>query len=274
MKKISKIFCLLLTVCLGLMAVAGCAIFSSETTLKDGQVGVEYSDSIAAGSRDMFYDLDYDSSLPKGLTLWGDGAITGIPMEAGTFEFTAVAINTNDEEFTAEFSMTIAGAELSYTATALPDATTGEPYQQNIGTATGMPEITYSVKEGSTLPAGLAPFAEGILSGRPTEAVESASFTVVASASGCDPVEATFTLKVLQGEDVDETLGYIKFEDFTLPEGLVGEAYSQDIFRAEGVPGITYSVRFTSGKGLPRALLTTASSDSFQARLQIPLTDR
>ena len=69
MKKISKIFCLLLTVCLGLMAVAGCAIFSSETTLKDGQVGVEYSDSIAAGSRDMFYDLDYDSSLPKGLTL-------------------------------------------------------------------------------------------------------------------------------------------------------------------------------------------------------------
>ena len=209
MKKISKIFCLLLTVCLGLMAVAGCAIFSSETTLKDGQVGVEYSDSIAAGSRDMFYDLDYDSSLPKGLTLWGDGAITGIPMEAGTFEFTAVAINTNDEEFTAEFSMTIAGAELSYTATALPDATTGEPYQQNIGTATGMPEITYSVKEGSTLPAGLALSAEGILSGRPTEAVESASFTVVASASGCDPVEATFTLKVLQGEDADETLGYI-----------------------------------------------------------------
>lgn len=254
MKKISKIFCLLLTVCLGLMAVAGCAIFSSETTLKDGQVGVEYSDSIAAGSRDMFYDLDYDSSLPKGLTLWGDGAITGIPMEAGTFEFTAVAINTNDEEFTAEFSMTIAGAELSYTATALPDATTGEPYQQNIGTATGMPEITYSVKEGSTLPAGLALSAEGILSGRPTEAVESASFTVVASASGCDPVEAMFTLKVLQGEDADETLGYIKFEDFTLPEGLVGEAYSQDIFRAEGVPGITYSVRFTSGKGLPQGL--------------------
>ena len=65
MKKISKIFCLLLTVCLGLMAVAGCAIFSSEATLKDGQVGVEYSDSIAAGSRDMFYDAIENTVKPK-----------------------------------------------------------------------------------------------------------------------------------------------------------------------------------------------------------------
>ena len=172
MKKISTILCLLLVACMSLMTLAGCAIFSSETTLKGGRVGVEYSDSIAAGSRDMFYDLDYDSSLPKGLTLWGDGAITGIPMEAGTFEFTAVAINTNDEEFTAEFSMTIEGAELSYSATALPDATTGEPYRQDIGTATGMPEITYSLKEGSSLPAGLTLSAEGLLSGRPESAAE------------------------------------------------------------------------------------------------------
>ena len=239
---------------MGILALAGCAPFSERTTLNGGRVGVEYSDSISAGSGDMFYDLDYESSLPKGLTLWGDGAITGIPMEAGTFEFTAVAINSKDEEFTADFSMTIEGAELSYSASALPDATTGEPYMQDLGTATGMPEITYALKEGSALPAGLTLAEDGVLSGRPTQAAEAASFTIVASASGCDPVEATFTLRILQGEIIDETLGYIKFEDFTLPEGLVGEEYSQDIFKAQGVPGITYSVRFTSGKGLPAGL--------------------
>lgn len=254
MKKISKILCVIVAICLGLFALAGCATFTDRTILNGGRVGVEYSDSISAGSGDLFYDLDYESSLPKGLTLWGDGAITGIPMEAGTFTFKAVAINSNDEEFTAEFSMTIEGAELIYSASALPDATTGEAYVQDIGTATGMPEITYALKEGSALPAGLNLSEEGILSGRPTQATEAATFIVVASASGCDPVEATFTLKILQGEEIDETLGYIKFEDFTLPEGLVGEEYSQDIFRAEGVPGITYSVRFTSGKGLPAGL--------------------
>lgn len=254
MKKISKFLCLLLAACMCLTVVAGCSIFKAETKLADGRVGVEYSDSVAAGSGNMFYDLAQDSSLPAGLTIWGDGAITGIPMEAGTFEFTAVAIGPDDAEYTAAFSMTIGSAELAYAGADLPDATTGEPYRQELGTATGMPGITYTLKEGSALPAGLTFTEDGVLSGRPTQAAESVTFTVVASASGCDPVEATFTMTVLQGEQKDETLGYIRFADFTLPDGLVGEAYSQDIFRADGVPGITYSVRFTSGKGLPQGL--------------------
>lgn len=254
MKKISKILCLLVAGCMFLLAAAGCAIFSSETRLKDGQVGMEYSDTVSAGSRDMFYDLDQDSSLPRGLTLWSDGAITGIPMEAGTFEFTAVAVNKNDEKFTADFSMTIAGAELSYSGSALPDATTGKAYRQDLGTATGMPEITYAVKDGTTLPEGLTLSEDGVLSGRPVTAAESVTVTVVASAEGCDPVEAAFTFRILQGEDIDVSLGEIRFEDFDLPDGLVGQPYSQDLFRAEGVPGITYRIRFSAGNGLPRGL--------------------
>ncbi len=254
MKKIFYILCAFVIACVGLCTMAGCATFTDRTVLNDGQVGVEYSDSISAGSGNMFYDLDYDSSLPKGLTLMGDGSIIGIPMEAGTFDFTAVAIDKKDNESYADFSMTIAGAELVYTSFALPDATTGEAYQQDLGTATGMPYITYSVKDGSTLPDGLSLSEDGILSGRPTTAADKASFTIVASASGCDDVEATFTMTVLQGEEADYTLGYIRFENFTLPEGLVGEYYSQDIFKADGVPDITYSIRFTAGKGLPSGL--------------------
>ena len=117
-----------------------------------------------------------------------------------------------------------------------------------------MPNITYAVKEGSTLPAGLNLSPSGELSGIPSQAADSVTFTIVASAEGCDPVEATYTVKIEQGEHKEEDLGKIVFEDFALPDGLVGDEYSQNIGRAYGVPDITYKVRFTAGAGLPAGL--------------------
>lgn len=255
MKKLSGLLCLVLTLCLCLALIAGCAVSFEGRTLKGGRVGEYYSDTIAGGG-DLFYNLDDDSHLPAGLTLMGDGSINGYPMEAGKFEFKAVAIDTNNEQLTADFVLNIEGAQLSYSGSALPDAKTNEAYSQNIGTATGMLTINYSLKEGCQLPAGLSLSADGILSGIPTEAAENASFTVVASAEGCDPVEATFTLTVEQGIIIDETLGYIVFnETFSIPDGLVGEPYRVNLYGAAyGVPGIKYSVRYLNGSGLPAGI--------------------
>lgn len=252
MKKLSKILCLMLALCLCIAMISGCAVSFEGKVLKSGRVGEYYSDTIAGGG-DLFYNLDEDSHLPAGLTLMGDGRIYGYPMEAGEFNFKAVAIDTNNEAISADFVLNIEGAQLSYTASALPNAKTNEAYSQDIGTATGMLTITYSLKEGSALPAGLSLSDDGILSGIPTQATEQASFTVVASANGCDPVEATFTLIVEQGIIIDETLGYIVFnESFIMPDGLVGEPYSVNLIgSAYGVPGITYTIRYLNGSGLP-----------------------
>lgn len=257
MKKLSKILCLALAICLCMAVASGCSFNFSGRTLKVGRVGEYYSDTVAgSGYSDMVYNLDEDSHLPAGLTLMIDGSIYGYPMEAGTFNFKAVAIDTDNEEISADFVLTIEGAQLSYSASELPDATTNEAYSQNIGTATGMLNITYALKEGSSLPAGLTLSAEGILSGIPTEAVEEATFTVVASAQGCEPVEAAFTLKVEQGKIIDETLGYIVFdENFSMPDGLVGEPYEVNLYgSAYGVPGIEYSIRYLNGSGLPAGI--------------------
>jgi len=90
---------------------------------------------------------------------------------------------------------------LLYTSTALPDGKEGQSYSANIGTAK-FPEdaipvtINYSVTAGS-LPAGLTLSAAGLLSGTP--AVGSAgtkTFTVQASANGCDNKSAVFTLLI------------------------------------------------------------------------------
>ena len=168
--------------------VAACAVKPLVgKKLNDGKVGTEYSDSIATGTKNMYYDLDYDSELPKGLILYDDGSIKGVPEQAGEFTFKAVMIDLNDNEYYADFTMSIAKGSLNYTAVELKDGKTGEPYIADIATATGMPNITYAVKEGSTLPAGLNLSPSGELSGIPSQAADSVTFTIVASAEGCDP---------------------------------------------------------------------------------------
>lgn len=239
-----------------LLFLAGCSgvpDFEGKA-LASGKVGMEYQDSVAAGNGDMYYDLDAGSSLPKGLVLYDNGDIKGYPVEAGNFSFKLVMVDLEDNEYFADFTMYIEGGSLSYTASTIPDGKTGEPYQQNLGTATGMDTIVYAVKEGTQLPAGLSLSEDGMLSGIPTEAGENFAFTVMASAQGCETVEAEYSLSIEQGVEVSENEGKIIFENFTLPEATVGEPYSESIRLAYGVPNITYSFRFSSGKGLPSGL--------------------
>lgn len=235
--------------------LAGCSGAPNFTgkALTDGQVGVEYRSSVAAGNADLFYDVDGESHLPRGLVLYDNGQLKGIPRESGSFTFTLVGVDPKDQPYRADFSMEIAPGKLAYQGAALPEGRTGEPYRQDLGTATGIAGITYAVKTGSELPAGLTLSEDGLLSGIPEKAGD-VTLTVTASANGCEDVEAEFSFSIAQGVQVEENLGKIVFEKFTLPEGVVGEEYNQSIRMAYGVPDITYSFRFSSGKGLPAGL--------------------
>ena len=223
-------------------------------TLTDGQVGASYETSIANGNTDMYYDLDYDSVLPKGLLLYDDGVIKGIPEEAGTFDFKAVMIDLDDNEYYADFAFYVEPGKLEYTGVTLPDGTTGEPYQQALGTATGSSDIVYSLAEGAELPKGLTLTEDGILSGIPEEAADGLSLRIVARAPGCSPMEVEFPLSIAQGMQVEEDLGHIEFSKFDLPDAIVGQPYSESVRYAYGVPNITYSFRFSGGNGLPAGL--------------------
>jgi len=222
--------------------------------LTQGQVGAQYEATIATGTEDMYYDLDYDSELPKGMILYDDGVIKGVPEQAGTFDFEAVMIDLEDREYYADFSLYIAPGKLEYAGAALADGKTGEPYQQALNTASGSDSIVYALSEGTKLPAGLSLSADGLLSGIPEEAGEGVQIRVTASAAGCNPVDAAFTLNIAQGEAVEENLGHIEFEDFALPDAIVGEPYSESVRLAKGVPNITYTFRFSVGNGLPAGL--------------------
>ena len=90
-------------------------------------------------------------------------------------------------------------AALSYTGQTLAAGTVGEAYTASVATASGAAEraeITYALKDGSTLPAGLTLSAAGEISGTPTASADGHKFTVVASSEGATSAEAEFTLTV------------------------------------------------------------------------------
>ena len=241
----------------GLTACGGGTDFQFEgKTLASGSVGAPYSDTVATGAEGIYYELDYDDNLPLGLYLAEDGAVSGTPEEAGDFTFTIFATDPEDNYKEAEFSIHIEKGALSYTGKALEDGAAGEPYVQSVGAAAGAEGVSYALKAGSTLPAGLSLAEDGQISGVP-EAAGSAEFIVVASANGCDPVEAVFTLNIAEGsaEAAGPTdLGYIVFEGWTLPDGQVGEAYSESVRKAYGVPDISYEIKYIGGIGFPKGV--------------------
>lgn len=256
--KAKKIWLLLLLAAVLLLATSCSSGFKFEgRTINAGKVGEQYSENIAIDKEGIYYELDYTDNLPMGLVLSEDGAISGMPEEYGTFTFTLIAVDSKDNFKEADFTIVIEKGTIAYKAKALEDAKAGEPYVQNIGTATGMPVITYAVKAGSALPAGLALTENGEISGVPETAAENVQFTVVATAKGCDPVEATFTMNVAEGAKSGEgatDLGYIVYEGFTLPDGLVGTEYNESIRTAYGVPDITYKIKYIGGIGFPKGL--------------------
>ncbi len=224
-------------------------------TLESGRIGVAYSADLSIHEEDVFYELDYSSTFPRGLSMDDTGKISGTPREAGSFSFTIVAYNDQAEK-QASFQLTIEKGTLSYSGKTLDDATAGEAYIQYLGTATGSDSIRYQLKNGSILPEGLSLEEEsGKLSGTPAEAADTISFTIVASADGCEDAEAVFTLSVQEGTPaLPEDLGKIVFENLTLPDGFVGEEYTESIAKAYGVPGISYAIKYVNGVGLPKGL--------------------
>jgi hypothetical protein len=132
----------------------------------------------------------------------------------------------------------------------LPNGIVGTPYTQTITASGGTPPYTYTVSAG-TLPPGLTlNAATGVLSGTPTTA-GSSTFTIRASdANGCS-VERTYTMVV------GAACPTITLSPATLPNGVVGTAYTQAITASGGTPPYTYSV--TAGT-LPPGLTLNATT--------------
>ncbi|MGD0890571.1 MAG: putative Ig domain-containing protein [Terracidiphilus sp.] len=202
------------------------------------------------------------SSLPGGLSLSSAGAITGTPTATGTFSVVVtVADSVSKTNTQATLSLSVTYAALSITTTAIPNGVLNAAYTPYTLTATGGSNTSsnytwsWTAASGSSLPAGLALSAGGVISGTPTAG---GSFSVVLKvADSVSGTNATATLPVTV------TYPALSITTKSIPNGVLNAAYTAFTLAATGGSGNAANYSWTwaaaSGSSLPAGLSLSAA---------------
>ncbi|HXL20973.1 MAG TPA: putative Ig domain-containing protein [Candidatus Dormibacteraeota bacterium] len=229
---------------------------TTASPMPSGTVGTAYSQAVqtdGGGIAPITWSITL-GALPGGLSLnTTNGAITGTPNAAGTFNFTVKAADSGTPQQTSSKALTIqiSTAPLSVATTGLPDGVVGQSYNNAIlQSAGGNPPVTWSIVGTGTLPAGLTLTSTGAITGTPTTAGTS-TFTVKATDSTSPTAQtATKQLSIRVNTVLSVTTT-------TLPNGIVNNSYSTTLQSSGGATPITWSI--TAGS-LPPGLTLVQST--------------
>ena len=213
------------------------------TALAGARVGQPYTARIEAtgGTPPYRWRLAQGSLAAAGLSLDGNGAVSGTPSTSGTLEFVVELRDSANRTVTSRFSLAIAPAPLTIaTATSLPAGAAGAAYNQVFTASGGVSPYRWSVRSGDA--AGLALDAvSGALEGLP-RAAGTYNFEVQAADSRGETIAKAFTLVV--GNNLTITTGAV------LPAGAVGASYSQEFAAGGGAAPYTWAVAAGAVPGL------------------------
>lgn len=228
------------------LAIAGPLGISTAPTLSSGSVNSNYSQNLAAsGGVTPYAWALVGGTLPPGLTLSGSGAITGVPVAAGTFPFTAKVTDALGATTSRQFTIAIVSGLTISSPTTLPGATVGVSYSYSFLASGGATPYIWAILNGAP-PSGLTLQTNGTLAGTPTTA-GSVSFTVQVTDSqghkASEPVSITVS-------------GALSITTSALPGGAAGAGYSQSLAASGGTPPYVWSL---AGGALPGGLSLSAA---------------
>ena len=186
--------------------ISAATLSVTTTSLPGGTASTPYpSTSLQASGGVPPYSWSLQSgSLPPGLTLSTAGAISGTPASAGAYPvtFTVTDSSTTPQTANASLTLTIAAAptgptsNLSLTTTSLAEATLNTAYSAALTATGGVAPYSFTLGNGTSLPAGLTLSSAGSISGTPTTA-GSANFTVdVTDSTTPAPLTANGSLSI------------------------------------------------------------------------------
>jgi hypothetical protein len=228
------------------------AITLGPPALPAGLQGSAYSAALTASGGTAPYTFALamiSGNLPAGIVLGTDGALTGTPTAAGTFNFTVNATDANNCPGSHSFTLVINSPcpALTLSPESLPNINTGTPFSLTFTASGGSSPYLFSLDSG-TLPMGLTLNANGQLGGTP---LQTGSFNFVVRALDAQQCSGTrsYTLTVACGD--------ITITPASLPGGFSGTAFAQTFAQTGGSGATTWSV---SNGTLPNGLMLNASS--------------
>jgi len=252
-------------------SIAVTAITIAPPTLPAGTAGVAYTQTLTASGGSAPYAFNVSAgALPAGLTLSGAGVLSGTPTAAGTFNFTASALDTASATGTLAYTLTIAAPTLTLAPTTLVAGIAGTAYAQTITASGGIAAYTYAVTTGA-LPAGLSLSTSGNLAGTPTVA-GSFNFTITAtdSTSGTAGTGSRAYTLVLAAPTISLATAQV-------PPPFLGTPYSATLVATGGTAPYTYAVTagiLPAGLSLsPAGLLSGTPNTLGSATFTIMATD-
>ncbi|HEY5196811.1 MAG TPA: putative Ig domain-containing protein [Solirubrobacteraceae bacterium] len=226
-----------------------------------GEVGVAYSDQLAASGGLGTYTWSTTGTLPAGVTLGGStGLLAGTPTSAGTFSFTVKVTDSAGQFATQAASVTVAADPLLGFGTP-PAGEVGVAYSDQLTKSGGTGPFVWTVSVGS-LPAGLSlGGSTGLISGTPSAAAAS-SFTIQVKDAGGQIVTQATSITVV-GDPV-LTFG-------PPPAGEVNVGYSDQLAASGGTGTFAWTtsgtlpggVALSSSTGLLSGIPTAAGTFSF-----------
>ena len=231
------------------LTIAASPMSITTTSLPTGAAGLAYSQNLSVTGGTAPYTWSVPSgALPNGVTLSTGGALTGIPLEAGTFNFTAFVSDSSSPVMNATKPLQlIIKPLLTITTASLPAAAVGASYSTQLA-ASVEPPLTWSVVSG-TLPAGITLSPAGLLTGSPTTAGTSTFTVQVISQSPTQTSTRTYQIVVNAALAVSAT---------GLPQGTRFVPYSTNLAASGGLPPYSWSVVSGSGN-LPSGLSLSSS---------------
>lgn len=198
----------------------------------DGRQGVAYDITLQVSNGVAPYRFSITAgALPPGLTLSGDGRISGTPgaspQQEGlhTYGFTIGA--TDAEGRTGAWPTGITVEHLAIVPSSIPTAIYGQTYRIDFVAVNGTPPVAWSLKQ-STLPAGVTfDPATATLAGTPA-AMGLYGFVIDVTDADHRRTEQAYTLLV--------STQALSLDVANVPDAAVGRPYATTIAAAGGVP--------------------------------------
>ncbi len=215
----------------------------------NGTVGVAYSVTMSGSGGTAPYSFGVPlGTLPAGLTLTDAGVLAGTPTTAGSSTFTIRGTDAVGCFAEIVSTVVIAAAPvpppvcpvITLAPNPLPNGTVGVAYSVAMSGSGGTAPYSFGVIRGA-LPGGLTLTAAGVLAGTPTPSGAS-TFTIRGTdAAGCF-AEVVATRIIAPALVLPPGCPVITLAPANLPNGLVGQPWSQTLTASGGTAPYTFGV--------------------------------